>query len=709
MKNAFSSAAIVAVLMFAGCSEESPSPPANSAGNGSSTGASTASEAASNADAGSATSATPDAAAAATPEAAFESFRQALKNDDWESGARHLTDKSQAMMAFSMLMAGGMMGAFDPEKGKAVEELFRKHGVDPSQEPDIGSPDGGVLSMPQMMTAGIGDKPKFIGEMTALMESDSEGGMSGSPVDGELQNVQINGDAASGVVVHDGGEEPIEFVRVDGRWLIELPEPEMMASGGPGNMAMDGEFGSGWSDDDFSNWQWDNFEQPDLDPPGQIPVEEFDAAWQVSIDESAVPAGDLLRRLADELHLEWVEPKEELPQLRELVSVSISGVSRLQAIEQITEQVGLHPRYLMKKITVAAGPRESGVGFAGPFLVEVGEVEELIPAGAAQLTLRVHAHGLTEAAVSLLSSLQPQVDAEDSDWLTLHITEQTGTGGKSLKHPGHDGFGFSPSYTETAIQWTVPVPLLNTTKSVADVEMVKGELSFVLPVEVETLTFESLEPGAKLTSGDASFELVSADGGSVEVEYRNADADRLSIVARDAAGDSLQDYGTSSYGDAESGTIAVHFEGEVASADIVFKKQTERVRYPFEVHDIPLPGHDEQPESIPELTFDGSAPLTVEFVKFQKNEFDQDAAEVTISNTSNRDVRGYNVLLHYLNDAGEEIDNFPFSSFGVEFPAGETVTDALTTPFLPEETKSVRIEVTQATFADLTSWSAEQQ
>jgi hypothetical protein len=60
--------------------------------------------------------------------------------------------------------------------------------------------------------------------------------------------------------------------------------------------------------------------------------------------------------------------------------------------------------------------------------------------------------------------------------------------------------------------------------------------------------------------------------------------------------------------------------------------------------------------------------------------------------------------VHYLDAAGEVLDDFPTSHHGEAVPAhGEFETD-LSTFFMPEETKSIRVELDSVAFVDLTQW-----
>ncbi|HNZ95888.1 MAG: hypothetical protein KA189_10620 [Thermoanaerobaculia bacterium] len=67
------------------------------------------------------------------------------------------------------------------------------------------------------------DQVALIGDLNDFLEAETkgEGSSSTAPIfEGELTDVQIDGDHASGKV----GDEVVEFVRIDGRWFAKAPD-----------------------------------------------------------------------------------------------------------------------------------------------------------------------------------------------------------------------------------------------------------------------------------------------------------------------------------------------------------------------------------------------------------------------------------------------------------------------------------------------------
>ncbi|MEZ6064493.1 MAG: hypothetical protein R3B90_02020 [Planctomycetaceae bacterium] len=658
---------------------------------------------------GSAASSGVPAGVAATPEAAFALFQQAVEQGNWEVAAQRMTVRSQADLAAGMMFVAGFIGALDPDQGAQMQAVLKQHGLDPDSPPqELG--DGAVPGSPaEAMTSMIANRPRFIADVMALLQKSQTEQDQFGELTGTLENLTIDGDTATGTVVNGSDSKPIEFARVDGNWLVQIPQPENEMSFGD----LSGDFGfgenGGWSDDEFSSWQWMNLEDIELGPVTALTVDDYHAAWRVTIKETDVPAGQLLKRLAEEMQLEWVDPTDELPQLEQTVSLDVADVSRPQAAEEICRQVGLYPRYLVSKMTVAAGERPGSIAFAGPIVIEAASVEEIVPVAAGRCELRFLAIGLPESLVSLFDAqefaLNPAAD-DDEATASLVISERTGNGGKSLEHPA-DGSGMSMMnlYTRSGIQWVQEVPLYGLTSEVTSVERIAGQLAFELPTAAETLKFEKLAEDETLTSNGITLKLVAfTDDGSAQVEYSGVSRDRLQLIGRDAAGELLPPQSTGGYWDDNGGVQTITFDAPPASLEVVVTTKTEPLSYDFELGPIALTRSAEQPASIPELSFDGDAPLTTEFKKLGTNEFDQKSAQTLLQNHTNRHIAGFNGTMYFLGADGAELDTFPTSWIGEHIaPGGEAVVD-LSTYFAPDETKSVRIEIEEVNFADLTNW-----
>ena len=186
----------------------------------------------------------------ATPEEVFNRFNAAAEAQNWEEMAACLSPDGLAEMNAMMVVMGGMMVAFanmgeemaesmgDPEQPqsaapkvsgleKKFEALLVRHGIDAKAMEEV--PVEGD-EIPEAFKS-----PAFFADMMGFLDElpdDKEGGASESPFSGPkgpLENLVIDGDRATATV----GGEPGEFVRVDGRWYLEI---DMENDEGPGEL-----------------------------------------------------------------------------------------------------------------------------------------------------------------------------------------------------------------------------------------------------------------------------------------------------------------------------------------------------------------------------------------------------------------------------------------------------------------------------------------
>ncbi len=140
--------------------------------------------------------------------------------------------------------------------------------------------------------------------------------------------------------------------------------------------------------DDYDDFDVGFEQDQPLPPYNAITREEFDACWQTSLTADGESAGELLSQLTDECGFAMDDQPQFAEALETPVNFEMSGVSRLQIIEEICSQVGLYPRYRLDRFALAAGPRPYPIAFAGPFLVEVRELQENPPHGTGMITLQ---------------------------------------------------------------------------------------------------------------------------------------------------------------------------------------------------------------------------------------------------------------------------------------------------------------------------------
>ncbi len=150
-----------------------------------------------------------------TPEAVFAAFSQATANNDWQSAIGMITDESKAMVVMGMIFQAGFMTMDDEAKGKELEQIGKKYGLDENM-PEPASPDDvDVNSL-------VDDLPGFIGELSAWIAANDTDSKGGFPKLTEVSDIKIDGDSATGLVKTEDGQQPIEFRKVDGQWKVHM-------------------------------------------------------------------------------------------------------------------------------------------------------------------------------------------------------------------------------------------------------------------------------------------------------------------------------------------------------------------------------------------------------------------------------------------------------------------------------------------------------
>jgi len=186
-----------------------------------------------------------------SPEAAFDALQEAAQEGDWETAMQQMTEQSQAKMAGGLVFGLGMMAAFDPKSKDEVESLLKEHGLDPDAEEDDEPIHGNDMEAAlKKMTDPIEDKPAFIADAIALMKklNKKEGGSSFDFPVGKLEDLKVDGNSATAVIVvsKKGKEErePVEFRKVDGGWLVHIPDEALGGNSSSGNVSVSASSGN---------------------------------------------------------------------------------------------------------------------------------------------------------------------------------------------------------------------------------------------------------------------------------------------------------------------------------------------------------------------------------------------------------------------------------------------------------------------------------
>jgi len=177
-----------------------------------------------------------------TPAAAFEAAKSAAANKNYREFCMAFTPESQdTMAAFAALpaitikatakKAAGLARLGGPLAAKKIEEQFAeldavlaKHGFTDEKLAELTKT---AVTSPQDVRAAIRsvikDKPGFTADCMAATERISGVSPLANFV-GELQDVKIDGDTATGLIVIEDRSEPITFKKTRAGWLLSLPD-----------------------------------------------------------------------------------------------------------------------------------------------------------------------------------------------------------------------------------------------------------------------------------------------------------------------------------------------------------------------------------------------------------------------------------------------------------------------------------------------------
>lgn len=437
-----------------------------------------------------------------------------------------------------------------------------------------------------------------------------------------------------------------------------------------------------------------------------ISEERHEAAWKIDVESGGEPASEVLSTILEGTGM-TLDGSGCAGALAQPVEFSLAGVSRLEALERVCEEIGVHPVYPepngwgeTEGIRLQAGPRARPIAFAGPFLVEIPELEETPPHSTGSMTFAVRGLGLA-----------PQVLAFQTDMVELFAADEiTDVAGRSvMAQEGVQFFG-TPAVDGAYLSDRTSVDLRGLLRTVTELSA-KGVVKVAIPTTVDAARWKASDKRVKSIGGwsvvlqewgeSTRFELAGAgDLEKVAVRLSALDAEMkpMGVLFTDSSAWQRQLQAT------------IQTPEEPATIDLKVCDVAE-VSYPFTIRGIPLARYDQQPERLEPLSFDGDAPLTVDFVRFtERGDFPK--VELRLFNSSNKEAVSAQATFVYFDGNGIELESFPHSLSG-EFSfdgtqplarAGATTTQEAVAFFVPPRTASITVRVDAVSFADASQW-----
>jgi len=183
-----------------------------------------------------------------SPQACFDGAKTLVKNKDYKGFCQCLTPDSQNLMGGMFSMMPSMMKQFAALGGdeglKEFETKFAKinqiiaaSGINTDDFPGMAEmqklqqDEAKLREVFAKALAPVKDRAAYVAELMVAYEA-LQDGQDGGPqfsaaVDGELKDIQIDGDTATATLVLENEgepqEQPLNFKKVDGSWLIDLP------------------------------------------------------------------------------------------------------------------------------------------------------------------------------------------------------------------------------------------------------------------------------------------------------------------------------------------------------------------------------------------------------------------------------------------------------------------------------------------------------
>lgn len=458
-------------------------------------------------------------------------------------------------------------------------------------------------------------------------------------------------------------------------------------------------------------------------------LKAFNKSWQVDLDIKNQPAGEALKKLVDEMGLTLDGQGVPGSLGTKKITLKLKGKSRLEAVEAICRQLGIHANYQQsigfsrsgkpasqEVLELRRGIKPNVSTVAGPFLVTVGELKENVPHATGSVPLQV-------VATNLPASVLKQLN--DSRKGPLKVTGIEGPKGESLRDEGQGGM-ISPASDESVnFLYSRAFPLKNLVRAVSEIKEINGALSFDVPTKIDSLTMNNLTQGASQKNGAVTFTIkkVSSRGqySSIQIEVTGAGKDFKSenfvIELKDSSGQPVRVIEKSYFGFGKKMTLNLQLEGKPTKADVKVISESASMNYDFALSKIPLKLYRRMPEKIEPAKYAGhDAPVSLEFVKIAKeNNFQK--IEFKAVNHANKDVESLEMTLIFLDAAGKKLKESSsqyqrqpeFDGRGgfVHKPTvRKNAEDQIEVPafFMPEMTKTVKAELKGVRFIDAEVW-----
>ncbi|HSG72445.1 MAG TPA: hypothetical protein VLA12_18685 [Planctomycetaceae bacterium] len=155
-----------------------------------------------------------------TPDAVFAALKHALIQKDWQTIADCIDQRTAAGIVGFALVPADLAAKSDPEAKRQLDALFAKYARDQNS-----SPTDPIQDPKDRLISSVTDIHEFMVDLMNYLDIYGQASdySEAFAFDGEfLENVEIQGDKAMGILKGETGERTIEFIKVDDSWRIAL-------------------------------------------------------------------------------------------------------------------------------------------------------------------------------------------------------------------------------------------------------------------------------------------------------------------------------------------------------------------------------------------------------------------------------------------------------------------------------------------------------
>jgi hypothetical protein len=488
-------------------------------------------------------------------------------------------------------------------------------------------------------------------------------------------------------------------------------------------------------------------------PLTAVPMDQLKSGWLIDVDFQDRPLGEALKELIAQIP-DWdpalvVKTNEasdgfsesnnsDSAALDQKISLKLSDVSILQAIEQVCATAGFYTKFDVQYngsdfgdvIELYPGKRmPGGIGadqnsandplrwsrFVGPYMIQLDELWQYPPYGVGKFSVHVS---------------WPRLPESINAFANYNLIEIT-----SVKSGDQDllgqmaAFGMSSPSEESGLQRSADGRQLHgLLKGVTAIDEIRGRVELNIPTQVKTVWVDQIKSGT----------VVKHDGATVTLDDVTANSDQSTSVnysikqdgalygmeayAFDKDGKLLEpssmNFVSKSWSQSGTGDGSFGYAGVAAQLAVVIITERQKFNEEFVFENIPLNQSDQQPETLPELGFgDHPAPIGIEVLGISKDEFFE-KIKLKVTNHSNKDIHAVQIKMNYLDADQKVLKDSPASLYSQEFDssvrpvlvkAGETVELEEAAHFFPDEATAAQIEIESIEFADASTWKPESE